>query len=78
MELYRIIAMINPYEVVMIRDEDGKIILDPHGDCLADVYKAELYCDYLMDFYERKCVDLTVVKNDLGYDLTTILLTIER
>ena len=77
MTLNDLLNVINPDEVILIMDTKGKVLVDNHDTPLYSLVNNDYYSYWLDDNYTREVIDITVVKQDLSLDETTLMITIE-
>lgn len=72
-----LLKIINTQEVIIVQDTDGNILLDSKGLPLYEVKDTEPFDNYFYsDNWQREVIDITVVKQDLSLDTTTLLVTL--
>lgn len=72
--LGKLIGIINNSEVIAIYDSNGFLLIDSHGDSLIVILDSWFFGEWLLDNNEREVFDVTVVKNDLSLDETTLVI----
>lgn len=72
-----LLKIINTQEVIMVQDTEGHILLDSKDLPLYEVIDTEPFDNYFYsDNWQREVIDITVVKQDLSLDETTLLITL--
>lgn len=67
-------SVLNSDEVILVNDTDGSVLWDSKGDPIHTIVQDDYFYSFFESNYDREVNDITVVKQDLSLDETTLLI----